>query len=119
MSETSDSDKRRRDSVHRKLREMLENAVKFTALMLLLLWASDHVHDNVPRAILRVAAGLCLVPGAILQAICVLTPQTTAGQIGLECRWLRGKRTYRLAVTITIAVVLFVGMWLCTCVRFQ
>jgi hypothetical protein len=119
MSETSDTEKRKRESLHRQLREMLENTVLFIALLLLLLWASNHVHGNVPRFILRIAAYLCLFPGAVLQAICVFTNQATADQIGHECRWLSGKRVYRLAVTITIAAALLAGTWMCVYVSFQ
>jgi hypothetical protein len=46
MSDTPDPrEKRKRDIAHKELREMVENAIMFVGLSLLLSWASDHVHN--------------------------------------------------------------------------
>jgi hypothetical protein len=62
-----------KDYAHKELREMLENAIKFTALAILLVWTRDHITTSWLKVLITVVGTLCLVPGALLRTICVLT----------------------------------------------
>ena len=135
-----------RDATHKQLRELLENIIQFLALFFLLLWASDHVQIPAPNTaaqtiqtspshpstgtplsnepnlslkkfLLRAAAALCLVPGAILRLLCVFTNKTIEEQIKKECptfsrRLYQSLDLYRLTLGATFIILLFGGMFL-------
>lgn len=115
MNKETPSDKRRRDRVHRELREMLENGIKFIALWLLLWWASDHTRNVAASLILKIIGGLCFIPGALLRVICVLTNEENRDQIVKEVplldRFFGRIYGYRLAV-IACILLLLTGMYL-------
>ena len=70
-----------KDYAHKELREMIENSVKFVCLAILLLWARDHTHNLICRAILEVAAAICVFPGAVLRMLCVLANPAISKQL--------------------------------------
>jgi hypothetical protein len=121
---TDNREKKKRDLAHKQLREMVENAVQFLALFLVLCWISDYTHNPVSRALLRVSAFLCLFPGALLRALCVFANDKMAMQIIKECPVLghsiyRFLNLYRLAFGVTFMLLLFGGSYICAYVHFQ
>jgi hypothetical protein len=78
-------EKKKRDLAHKALKEMVENAVQFLALFLVLCWISDHIHNPFSQALFRVSAFLCLFPGALLRVLCVFANKKMVKQIIKEC----------------------------------
>jgi hypothetical protein len=122
MNKEAPSDKWRRDRVHRELREMLENGIKFVALWVLLLWASDHTRYVVGNVVLKIIGGFCFIPGALLRVICVLTHQEIREQVVKEVplldRFFFGVYAYRLVVTACFLVLMAGAYLLITYVHF-
>src|SRR5271165_314715 len=48
---------------HKELREIVENALKFITLSILLLWARGHTHSIGTKGVLEASSLLCIVPG--------------------------------------------------------
>jgi hypothetical protein len=115
MNKEAPSDKRRQERAHRELREMLENGIKFFGLWVLLLWASDHTRNVMGSGILKLAGGLCFIPGTLLRMACVLTREDIRTQVVKDVpvldRFFFGFYVYRLAVTACF-LVLLIGMYL-------
>ena len=100
-----------RERTHRQIREMMENAIKFVALAVILLWARDHTRNLVARAILEVGAGLCFFPGATLRMLCVLAYPDVMAQLIKEYPFL-GRKTIHKGEVYRLCVVLgFLGMF--------
>ena len=90
---------------------MMENAIKFVALAVILLWARDHTRNLVARAILEVGAGLCFFPGATLRMLCVLAYPDVMAQLIKEYPFL-GRKTIHKGEVYRLCVVLgFLGMF--------
>jgi len=121
---TDNGEKKKRDLAHKALREMVENAVQFLALFLVLCWISDQIHNPASRALLRIPAFLCLFPGALLRVLCVFANEKMAKQIINECPVLgrsiyRYLNLYRLALGVTFMLLFFGGTYICAYVHFQ
>jgi hypothetical protein len=110
------SEKRKRDHAHKELREMIENTVKFVALLLLLCWASYQTHSPVVRALLRVASYLCIFTNeGISEELIEEVP-------ALGRTLYRYANVYRLGVIFTILYILYLlsgSMYVCAHVRFH
>src|SRR5271169_73681 len=100
----------RQERVHRELRELLENCVKFIALWVLLLWASDHTRNMMGSFILKVSGALCFFPGTLLRMACVMTREDIRAQVVKDVpfldRILFGFYVYRLAVVACFLVMM-------------
>jgi hypothetical protein len=100
-----------KEHAHKELREMMENAIKFVALAILLLWARDHTHYSLEaRAIFELSAGICFFPGAILRMVCVLTNPAISRQLIKEHPFLARRTVHKGDVYQLLPVLCFVLM---------
>ncbi len=123
-AEPDPTEKRKRDRAHKQLREMVESGIQFLALFLVLCWISDQIHNPVCRGLLKIAAYLCLFPGALLRMLCVFANEAMAKQIIKECPVLglgiyRFLNLYRLAFGVVFLLLFFGGTYICAYVRLQ
>ena len=103
---------------------MVESGIQFLALFLVLCWISDQIHNPVCRGLLKIAAYLCLFPGALLRMLCVFANEAMAKQIIKECPVLglgiyRFLNLYRLAVGVVCLLLFFGGTYICAYVRLR
>jgi hypothetical protein len=94
---------------HKQVREMMEHAIKFVALAVILLWARDHTLNLAAGTVLQAVAVLCVFPGAILRMICVLAYPDVMTELVKEQPFL-GRRIYKFDAYILCVALAALSM---------
>jgi hypothetical protein len=83
-----------KDYAHKELREVFENAVKFVALAILLIWARSHTQSIHAWALFTLSLILCMV-AATLRLVCILNNPTVEQQLKKERPWLAKRAVHK------------------------